>query len=60
MIASLLLVLLITFLATWWARQLAMHRHRHVKGWMWATVMFPPAVLVLWVLPARHSPAPSA
>jgi hypothetical protein len=52
-IYSLLALLIVTIIATYWARHLAQLRKRHVKGWMFATAMLPPAVLVLWALPKR-------
>jgi|GEM_PF-4593694 len=60
MIASLLVLLVITFIATWWARHLAAERGRHVGGWALATALLPPIVLILWVLPTRSGPAHSS
>ena len=55
MIYSLLALLTVTIIATYWARDLAQLRQRHVKGWMIATAMLPPVVFVLWALPKRVS-----
>lgn len=55
MIYSLILLLIVTIIATYWARQLAQHRRRHVSGWSLATAMLPPLVLILWALPAKRS-----
>ena len=54
MILSLAILLFVTVLAGMWARQLADQRGRHVTGWTWATVVFPPIVLILWALPKRN------
>lgn len=53
MIYSLILLLIVTIIATYWARQLAQHRKRHVSGWSFATAMLPPLVLILWLLPTK-------
>ena len=52
-IYSLLALLIVTIIATYWARYLAQQRKRHVKGWMFASAMLPPVVFILWALPAR-------
>ncbi|MGI9418130.1 MAG: hypothetical protein ACR2RA_09885 [Geminicoccaceae bacterium] len=59
MIAGLLLLLAVTFAATYWARLLARDRNRYVAGWMFATAMFAPIVLILWTLPRRTTPVQS-
>ncbi|MGI9484636.1 MAG: hypothetical protein ACR2RF_01890 [Geminicoccaceae bacterium] len=53
MIYCLIVLLVITFVATYWANRLAYQRKRHVGGWSFATAMLPPLVLILWALPAR-------
>lgn len=53
MILSLVLMVAVTVLATYWARQLAFRRGRHIGGWAFATALFPPLVLILWLLPGR-------
>ena len=57
MVVALVAVLIVTFIATYWARSLAYDKGRHVGGWMFATVMFPPVVLILWMLSPRTAPA---
>lgn len=53
MTAGLLALLIVTILATVWAKNLAYRRHRHVSGWTISTALFPPLVLILWALPPK-------
>ena len=57
---TLLLLLILTIAATWWARRLAIGRGRSVGAWAFATAMLPPVVLILWALPARPLSAEEA
>ncbi len=60
MIISLLMVLLVTLIATWWSRHLAMERGRRAGAWALATAIFPPVVLILWALPRRAASVQSS
>jgi membrane-associated protease RseP (regulator of RpoE activity) len=50
---ALVVLLLITVIATYWARHLAAHRRRNIGVWAFATAMLPPLVLILWALPEK-------
>jgi hypothetical protein len=50
-------LLILTFVATWWSRRLAVARGRSASAWALATALLPPVVLLLWALPARTIPA---
>ncbi len=53
-------LLIITIMASFWARRLAVSRGRRVTAWVLATAWFPPAVLILLALPPRTAPEPPA
>jgi len=55
LILSLVLLLAITIIATYWARYLAKQRGRHIGAWALATAALPPVVLLLWALPPRQA-----
>jgi len=59
MIYTTIALLIVTILATYWARDLALHRRRHVGAWALATAMLPPVVLILWALPPKSVAATS-
>ena len=50
---TLVAFLVITVIATYWARHLAAHRRRNIGVWAFATAMLPPLVLILWALPQK-------
>jgi len=55
-VLPLIAFLLITVLRVLAARSLALRKHRHTFGWMLATALFPPVILMLLALP-RHEEA---
>lgn len=52
-------LLAVMFGAVLISSQLAQSKNRNVAGWMWASALFPPMVLVLAVLPKRTDAASS-
>ncbi len=53
MIISLVLLLIVTVLATFWSRHLANRRNRNAGAWTFVTALLPPMVLILWALPPK-------
>ena len=48
-----LILFVVTALAVFLARQVATAKHRSATGWMWAAVIFPPAAILLALMPSR-------
>jgi hypothetical protein len=48
-----LILLAMTALAVFLARQIAVTKNRSTTGWMWAAAIFPPTAMLLALLPRR-------
>lgn len=51
---ALLIVILATLIAVFLARLIALAKNRGPSAWMWAVALFPPALLIVALLPHRR------